>query len=241
MKKLKIKIRSKLIGYTLGVIAALLLCLTGCSSKSENEDKANEIIPEVEQLDENGQAITENTEDSLTKDYYEDMTNAELKELAAEALTEKGYDPKLAENRIMTFGVNFDIPDGFLLDQERENMWVTKRYPIEASNIIYAELEPDYTLQLMDEEYFKRILTDDFLSSYNKDIAVDITEFEAIEIDGIPAFRICAEYDVNDTHISHLLIAINGSKTYVIIYTQTDEYNRTEIFEESAASISVKK
>ena len=245
MRKLKVKIRSKIIGYIIGIIAGLALFLTGCGDAS-NSDSAGEekkvVHLEREQIDDDGNVISSPQDMcNIAKDYLEDKSDLELKTLAAEALRENGIDPKLAENRIMTFGINFDIPEGFAPDQERANMWVTKRYPIEASNIIYAELDPDYTLQLMNTEYFEEIISKAFLTSGGDDIKVDITEFEQIEIDTIPAFRIKAEYNVADTHIKHLIIAINGSKTYVIIYTQTDEYDRTDLFEASAATISVKK
>lgn len=238
MKKLKIKIRSKLIGYTLGIIAAFALSLTGCGEVNEQTEV---VKPEIESLEDVANETAELASSTAVKDYYKNVTDEQLKEYAAEALRNKGFEPKLAENRIMTFGITFDIPEGFEPDVEHDNMWVTKRYPIEASNIIYAELDPDYTMLLMEEDYFEQVLVKAFAQNNANDVAVDITKFESIEIDGIPAFRIEAKYDIGDTHMSHLIIAINGSKTYVVVYTQTDEYNRSELFEASAASISVKK
>ena len=203
----------------------------------ENTEPAARV---VEALNEDGEVIDDNTEHSA-RDYLKYMSEEELRELAAEALDEKGKDTSLADNRMNTSGLTFEIPDGFTEHPDKKNFYVMGRYPIDASSIYYTTLEPDYTLQLMEEEAFKALMEESFLGSAEENVEVDITEYTPMTIDDIPAFRIMAEYDLGGAHLEQLIYLVNGSKTYVLIYTQTDEYDRMELFEASAETIHVEK
>ena len=171
----------------------------------------------------------------------ESLGQEELKELALEALEEEGKSTKLPEGKIMTFGIIFDVPEGFVPDQEYENTYVTDRYPIEASNVRYYESDIDYTLQLVDKSDFKQLIEQTLSAANGKEIEVNITEFTELDIDKIPSIRIKLKYSLDDVNMENLIYIINGSKTYMVIYTQTDEYDRMSLFEESAKTIRVKK
>ena len=246
---LKTKIKSGIIGNIIGLLIAVGILLVGCGSDDVTKQVASNgemDAPVVEKLDEMGNVIEETVDTLLQevsgeKDYLEGMDEDELKALASEALASANLDHRLADNKMLTFGVNFELPEGFEKDIERENFYVTKRYPIEASSVYYAELNPDYTLQLMTENYCEDILRTAFAGLDNQDIDIEINEFELLTIDNIPTFRIKLQYNLDGIHLEHLIYVINGSKTYVIVYTQTDEYDRMELFEESAATIKVKK
>ena len=80
-----------------------------------------------------------------------------------------------------------------------------------------------------------------FKAQYGTPIDVKITEYESYSIDGVPALRIKAEYDLEDNHMTSLMIIVNGSETYTVVYTQNQDYDRMELFEASAASIHVSK
>lgn len=232
MKKIIVNIKSTMIGLVIGALGAAVMMLSGCGAQEESTGTEARII---EEIDGQGNVIS-----GAEKDYLGDMSKAELKALASEALTLAGKNSALPDDKMLTFGVNFDIPEGFAADVEHNDLYVTDRYPIEASCIYYTELDPDYTLQLVEEADFVTLVETAFASE-KQNVDVAITEFKPITIDGIPSLRVKAEYDMDDIHMTHLMYAINGSKTYVVIYTQTDEYDRTELFEESAASIRVRK
>ncbi len=158
-------------------------------------------------------------------------------ELAEEMLQENEMDTFVVESAPVTKGCSFTLPEDFSESEDIEGMYVTKRYPIDASTIYHVALGRDVALQLMTEETFKAQAEENFRKEYGEDIEVHIDSFERIHIDGCPAFRILCHYQVGDTQMSQLEYAINADKSYVITYSQTDDYDRMEEYEASAETI----
>lgn len=157
--------------------------------------------------------------------------------LTEELLEENEMDTSVVESAPVTKGCSFTLPEAFMESEDIEGMYVTKRYPIDASTIYYVALARDVALQLMTEETFKAQAEENFRKEYGEDIEVNIDSFERIQIDGCPAFRILCHYQVGDTKMSQLEYAINADKSYVITYSQTDDYDRMEEYEASAETI----
>ncbi len=158
-------------------------------------------------------------------------------ELTAELLKEQEMDTSVMDNTRATKGCTFTLPDTFEESEDVPGMYVTKRYPIDASTIYYVALEQDVSLQLMTEETFKEQAEANFLQAYGEDIEVTIDSFERIQIEGYPAFRILCHYQVGEIEITQLEYAINADKSYVITYSQTSDYDRMEEYEASAETI----
>ncbi|MCM1268367.1 MAG: hypothetical protein NC302_10720 [Bacteroidales bacterium] len=158
-------------------------------------------------------------------------------ELTEELLTESEMDTSVVESAPVTKGCSFTLPEDFAESEDIEGMYVTKRYPIDASTIYYVALGRDVALQLMTEETFKAQAEENFEKDYGEKIEVVIDSFERMKIDGCPAFRILCHYQVGDTEITQLEYAINADKSYVITYSQTADYDRMEEYEASAETI----
>ena len=158
-------------------------------------------------------------------------------QLAEEMLEENEMDTSVVESAPVTKGCSFTLPEAFSESEDIEGMYVTRRYPIDASTIYYVALARDVALQLMTEETFKAQAEENFRKEYGEEIEVTIDSFESIRIDGCPAFRILCHYQVGDTQISQLEYAINADKSYVITYSQTSDYDRMEEYEASAETI----
>lgn len=158
-------------------------------------------------------------------------------QLAQEMLQESELDVSVVESAPVTKGCSFTLPEAFSESEDIEGMYVTRRYPIDASTIYYVALARDVALQLMTEETFKAQAEANFLKEYGEEIEVHIDSFEQLRIDGCPAFRILCHYRVGDTEISQLEYAINADKSYVITYSQTSDYDRMEEYEASAETI----
>ena len=158
-------------------------------------------------------------------------------ELTEEMLAESEMDTSVVESPSVTKGCSFTLPEAFAESEDIEGMYVTKRYPIDASTIYYVVLGRDVALQLMTEETFKAQTEENFEKDYGEKIEVTIDSFERIKIDGCPAFRILCHYQVGDTEITQLEYAINADKSYVITYSQTSDYDRMEEYEASAETI----
>lgn len=161
-------------------------------------------------------------------------------ELTEELLIENEMDTSVVEDAPVTKGCSFTPPEAFMESEEVEGMYVTKRYPIDASAIYYTALEGDAALQLMTEETFKAQTEANFEEVYGEKIEVAIESFERIRIDGCPAFRILCRYQVNGTELTQLEYTINADKSYVITYLQTAEYDRMEEYEASAETIRLR-
>ena len=158
-------------------------------------------------------------------------------QLAEEMLEENEMDTSVVESAPVTKGCSFTLPEAFSESEDIEGMYVTRRYPIDASTIYYVALGRDVALQLMTEETFKAQAEENFRKEYGEEIEVTIDSFESIRIDGCPAFRILCHYQVGDTQITQLEYAINADKSYVITYSQTSDYDRMEEYEASAETI----
>ncbi len=162
------------------------------------------------------------------------------RELTEELLEEENMDLSVMEDRRTTTGCSFDIPEGFAESEEVANLYVRKRYPIDASTIYYAVMEEDIALQLLSEEAFAEQMAADLKASYDEDVEIVVDAFEQIRISGYPAFRILCHYTVGGVEITQLQYAINADKSYMITYSQTSEYDYMELYEASAATITVK-
>ncbi len=118
-------------------------------------------------------------------------------------------------------------------------MYVTGRYPIDASSIYYVQMDQDMALQLMTKESFKEHTQDTFRELYGEEVELVVDSFEQMKMQGYPAFQILCHYQVEDVKVTQLAYIINADKSYVITYSQTSDYDRMEEYEASADSIRV--
>jgi len=206
--------------------------------EAEIETGADAAGTEEEQqaLEEELNAAREQTDSARAQMEIEQGIREELTE---ELLEEQELDTSVMEFGRSTKGCTFDIPEGFEAFPDMEGVYVTGRYPIDASSIYYTEAEQDKSLQLLTEELFKEQTQESLKEAYDEDVEVAIDSFEHIEIDGYPAFRILCHYQVGRIQITQLEYAINADKSYVITYSQTNDYDRMEAYEASAATIHV--
>jgi hypothetical protein len=229
-------------------ISLLLVCvmissMTGCGTAetvhTSAETEVNEDIEDTQQeeLLEDAAQAAEDTEDTNASVAQTEIDEETRNQLTAELLQEQEMDTSVMENTRTTKGCAFTLPDSFQESEDMPGMYVTKRYPIDASTIYYVEQQQDVSLQLMTEETFKAQTEADFRDVYDEDVEVVIDSFERIKIEGYPAFRILCHYQVGEIEITQLEYAINADKSYVIIYSQTGDYDRMEEYEASAETI----
>lgn len=211
------------------------------AADSDSEEAANQSDPESGEVQEavgEDETVPETVEES-PEDAVE-MDEALRTELTEELLAENELDTSVVENAPETKGCSFTLPEAFAESEDTAGMYVTKRYPIDASTICYTELDGDTALQLMTEETFKAQAEESFEAACGEPIEVNVDSFERIRIDGCPAFRILCHYQAGDTEMTQLAYVINADKSYVITYSQTDEYDRMEEYEASAETIHLK-
>lgn len=227
-------------GMCVGLLFLFLVFpISGCGAGKE----VQETMREQEEQD------TAVQEDESGNDTYEQEPHEQMseidpeteKELTAQMLEEKGLDVSVVESTRVTEGCEFVLPEDFVEAEDMPGMYVTKYYPIDISTIYYAQLENDPALQLMTEEDYVNHMQNSLRETYGTETEIAVESFETIQIDGYPAFRILCGYTVDKVRLTQLAYVINADKSYVITYSQTDEYDRMEEFEASAATIEVIK
>lgn len=168
----------------------------------------------------------------------EELDSETKEELVAQLLEDKNMDTSILKYSKKTQCV-FTLPEGFEEAEDLPGLYLNEHYPTDASTIYYVELEKDTALQLMSENTFKDNMESELRNSYGSEVNINIETFEKIEIDGFASFRILYDYISGGIKFTQLQYIINAEKTYVITYSQTDEYDRMEEFEASAGTIQI--
>lgn len=161
-------------------------------------------------------------------------------ELTTELLKEKNLDTSVVTDPVETKGCTFVLPENFEELPDMEGMYVSEHYPIDVSTIYYTEKEMDISLQLMTENTFANHMKEELKKLYDSEAEIKVDTFEKITIDDFPAFKILCSYSYGDVKITQLEYIINADKSYIIIYSQTDDYDKMEEFNASAETIQVK-
>lgn len=237
----------------------LMASLSGCGSDTTQETMNKEVTEEAVSEETGSDESDVTAEEASAETKSEDIADAESEgnstsqdeqqeiqldeatkaELTQQLLEENKMDTSVVEGTKATRGCTFTLPEGFEEAEDMPGMYVTKRYPIDASTIYYIEMNKDIALQLMTEETFLAQAQEQFVENGEMDVEVSLDSFERIEIGGYPAFRIVCSYVLEDVKFTHLEYVINADKSYIITYSQTDEYDRMEEFEASAATIKL--
>lgn len=229
--------RKRLERYAVFLLGAAIL-LSGCSLQKDVDAKTV-YAKETENVDETPEvALSDLMED---KEYLANLTEDDKRELAAEVLKEEGKNSTIAEDGIAISGLSFELPEGFFADEEwnLDGFYVTRRYPLDASNILYQEAEEDLLMQMMDEKGFQTTLEKELTAQVSNDVTVEMISFEEIMIDEVPGFRVICSYQIEDITFTQLFYAVNGNRNFTITYTMTNEYDRMVLFEASASSIQI--
>lgn len=174
-------------------------------------------------------------------EYMDTSDDDDKAELTTELLKEKNLDTSVVTDPIETKGCTFFPPEGFEELPDMKGMYVSEHYPVDVSTVYYTEKAMDISLQLMTENTFTEHMRKELEHMYDSEVEIQVDTFEKIEIDGFPAFKILCSYSYGDVKIKQLEYIINADKSYIIIYSQTDDYDRMEEFRASAETIQVKK
>lgn len=235
------------------VATGMIFALAGCGQDDSIETSAeiqNEGVAE-DGMSDTESAVTDGnekvaSEDAAVEPSETNRSEAQMEideetrnELTAQLLEENDLDISVIESRRVTRGCTFDLPEGFEESEDMSGMYVTGRYPLDASTIYYVAMDQDIAMQLLTEEAFREQMQEELRQAYGDDIEVTVDSFESIKVSGYPAFRIRCHYQVNRIEITQLEYAINADKSYMITYSQTGDYDRMEEYEASAATIRV--
>lgn len=149
------------------------------------------------------------SEDGQDTDYIE-MKEFELKDGAAEEEEDKVRYCVLL------------IPAGYVPSEEVEGMYVHERSPLDSSNIYYTVSgggkEGTISKKLTREIYEKEV--EDAFSKEGWEIDLLVEDFEEIDMEGIPGYKIRSSYEIDDSKIEQLTYLVLAEDTYTITYSQ---------------------
>ncbi len=174
------------------LLTALVLILTGCQQK---------VITVADIQAEDGQ-----------EPEYIEMQKFELKDktvLSADGEDDVRYCALL-------------IPAGYQPSEDIEGMYVHERSPLDSSNIYYTVSEGEHDGRISDElteEIYEETVENAFQEA-GQTVDLQIEDFEAIDMDGVPGYKIKSYYEVADTRIEQLAYIITADNTYTITYSQ---------------------
>lgn len=239
--RLEKKYSIKLHRYTAALLAAvgMMLVLAGCG-----KDGAASVNAQAGEGSEGVTAAAERVEPTVSQNgsgvSLPEMDPETRQQLMTELLEENDMDASVVEPEKVTKRCTFEIPEGFEESQDVDNLYVTARYPLDASMIYYEVMDGDISLQLMTEEHFTKEAEESLSQLYGEEITLNMESFENVKIDGYPAFRILCRYETQGIEITQLEYIINADKTYAVTYSQTSDVDRMEEYEASALTIHVK-
>lgn len=245
------------------LILAMLFTMSGCGEAEET----TAITPEslVEAIPEDDETVVERSVASVETngDDTEDISSTEAKpislsalealadtenlteekrtELLVQSLEDAGKDSTIAKGKIKTKKLSFEVPEEFAPHEKNKNMYVTRRYSLDLSNIYYEEREVDYLMQLMTEDTYKEMALQDLKDTYGMEFDLKIDSFKETKISGIPSFIVESHFEIEGINIKQSTYIVNADKTYILVYTLTNEYDHDEEFEASKQTIQVER
>lgn len=158
-------------------------------------------------------------------------------------------------------GCTFVLPDGYVLSESEENVFVNSNYPLESGIITYSvvttgsedtltnaeraeaaestETETEDASTELTQEFYQETMAAALNEEYGTDVGYTISEFDNISIDGYPGYFIASTYQGKQTIHQMVYIVLSRYKTFTITYSRAEDDDTVEAFEASAATIHV--
>lgn len=158
-------------------------------------------------------------------------------------------------------GCTFVLPDGYVLSESEENVFVNSNYPLESGIITYSvvttgsedtltnaeraeaaestETEAEDASTELTQEFYQETMATALNEEYGTDVGYTISEFDNISIDGYPGYFIASTYQGEQTIHQMVYIVLSRYKTFTITYSRAEDDDTVEAFEASAATIHV--
>lgn len=214
--------------FLLSVILAMMAATCGCGQKDAGKEEATtqENTIQAETTAETVPAVEESMENSTS-----DNTEASVNEPAAEPESEAEPEPQLSGRVVI------DIPDDFYEYLSPSGIYVTKEYPEDGSNIYIVE-SPLYGT-LPDESEYTRKINENLTAQVGVKVSITMEEYEKTTVSGFEATKAVYSYSYDNMKFKRTEYTVNTNMTTTIAYTQVNNANWSDAFEESALSMRV--
>ncbi|MBQ2934833.1 MAG: hypothetical protein IJD96_01195 [Lachnospiraceae bacterium] len=116
------------------------------------------------------------------------------------------------------------IPVGYYPSEEIPGMYLHEMAPLDSSNVYYSVVEGDGGLvsDTLTKEEYKQELEQAF-QEQGQSVSVEVSSFEEVDMDGVPAYKIRSAYETEGNRIQQLTYMILGEDTYTVTYSQSED------------------
>lgn len=114
------------------------------------------------------------------------------------------------------------IPVGYHESDEIEGMYIHERSPLDSSNIYYTVSEGDgdgKVSEKLTEKSYEELVKETYQEE-GIDVDLEVEDFEEIDMEGVPGYKIKSSYELEDNKIEQLTYLIMAEDTYTITYSQ---------------------
>jgi len=135
------------------------------------------------------------------------------------------------------------IPAGYHESEEIQGMYLHEKAPLDSSNIYYTVSEGSregHVSEDLTEKEYKETIEKAFEES-GQDGSLTVDSFEAVDMDGIPAYKIKSTYNSDGNTIQQLTYLVLAQDTYTITYSQSEDDELMADFEISDGTIKLVK
>jgi len=211
--------------FLLHMIFVMMAVIWGCGQKQtdDEEKETQESTTQAEAAETTG---VENTENAAA-----DNVEPPVSEPVAEPQPEPEPQPQLSGRVVI------DIPEGFYEYLSPSGIYVTKKYPEDGSNI-YIVTTPLYGT-LPDQSEYTRKVNENLSTQVGEVVSVTMEEYEKTTVSGFEATKAVYSYSYDDLKFKRTEYTVNTNITTTIAYTQVNNADWADAFEESALSMRV--
>ena len=194
--------------YTFAALVGMLFCFSLAGCSEK-------VVTVAEIMDEEGE-VTE----------YIKMQEFELKEVVEDSGKEQ------VEHCVVL------IPGDYHESEEVKGLYLHERAPMESSNIYYSMVpgEAGHVKEELTAEQYALFL-EEALKQEGKDVSVEITSFEKVQMDQIPALKIRSSYKVESNTILQLTYIVLAEDTHIVTYSQSKDDEMMADFEAAEGQI----
>lgn len=132
------------------------------------------------------------------------------------------------------------IPGDYHESEDVKGLYLHERAPMESSNIYYSVVkgQDGHVSESLTPEQYTAMLQEALLQA-GKDVTVEVSSFEKVQMDQIPALKIRSSYKVESNTVLQLTYLVLAEDTHIITYSQSKDDEMMADFETAEGQIKL--
>lgn len=132
------------------------------------------------------------------------------------------------------------IPGDYHESEDVKGLYLHERAPMESSNIYYSVVkgQDGHVSEALTPEQYAAMLQEALLQA-GKEVTVEVSSFEKVQMDQIPALKIRSSYKVESNTILQLTYLVLAEDTHIITYSQSKDDEMMADFETAEGQIKL--